>query len=483
MHNAIRSLPSTSTSGSVAAKLKPSKVLMVAGIAASLTFLLHRVSADESRDYPVQGPPFFEQRNEVAFRTGPYNTAFFHRHNESFRYSAAFHFQHGKEHDLLQTTRLADHEAQDAKDDPEFVDFTVNKRAYTEPTMDLYGPFTDQFAHRVYRAIDWTHQHHEQTYDILSDAGIAWADKKAVTDAAVRYYLQQNKDVARSIAPLDITMRRAAVMMKPYFTLFRNYYPRSQSYTYVAHWWHPAAYECMMLAGNGPGQEANLAAMNRVMVERVFKHRPGRMLLSREMMPRYARMSPESANIFDNLHMLHGIVYDILAYDKWTPAEKRAELYRFIDAMSYHPGDEKYVRKFRTPYPDTNPRVYAAWMESSEGEMTRIMKEMMMEMMPMMMPGGMTPAMHKKMMAQMAMKMRLGLEPGELPGSLHDAMMAMMPGMKMMPGSMEPGKTPQMMVDAMLKGWEKKYGNLPDIAPLPMDREPQGTSPAVAANR
>jgi hypothetical protein len=31
------------------------------------------------------------------------------------------------------------------------------------------------------------------------------------------------------------------------------------------------------------------------------------MVLSREIMPRYSRMSPESANIFDNLHMLHGI--------------------------------------------------------------------------------------------------------------------------------------------------------------------------------
>ena len=42
--------------------------------------------------------------------------------------------------------------------------------------------------------------------------------------------------------------------------------------------------------------------------------RPGRMLLSREIMPRYARMSPESENIFDNLHMLHGIAYSILAF-------------------------------------------------------------------------------------------------------------------------------------------------------------------------
>jgi hypothetical protein len=44
-------------------------------------------------------------------------------------------------------------------------------------------------------------------------------------------------------------------MMKPYFTLFRNYYPRSNNFFYAAHWWHPVIYEAMMLGGNGKGQE------------------------------------------------------------------------------------------------------------------------------------------------------------------------------------------------------------------------------------
>jgi len=69
---------------------------------------------------------------------------------------------------------------------------------------------------RLYRAIDWTHVHHEQTYDLLSECSIPWDRKREWTDCAVRYYLEKN-DVARSGAPLDVTMRRAAPMMKPYF--------------------------------------------------------------------------------------------------------------------------------------------------------------------------------------------------------------------------------------------------------------------------
>jgi hypothetical protein len=33
--------------------------------------------------------------------------------------------------------------------------------------MEYYGPYTARFAWAVYRAIDWTHIHHEQTYDVI----------------------------------------------------------------------------------------------------------------------------------------------------------------------------------------------------------------------------------------------------------------------------------------------------------------------------
>lgn len=419
----------------------------------------------------------FEQRNEVGHLLGPYNSAFFFRHNSSFRYSGAFHFHHSLQHDLLQLTPLERRHAVDAEFDQRVFDFVREKKAYTEPTMELYGQYVARMAWRVYRAIDWTHMHHEQTYDIMSDAGIPWEKKKEWTDKAVAYYLKKNP-VARSVAPLDVTMRRAGVMMKPYFTYYRNYYPQSNSQAWIAHWWHPVIYEAIMISGNGRAQEQNIGATNATMFDAVYPDRPERMLLSREIMPRYSRMSPESANIFDNLHMLHGVVYDILAYEGWSESEKRAELYRFIDAMSYRPGDERLARKFRTPYPNVDPRVYSPWMRGPEGEMSRIMKEMMDEMMPMMMPKGMSPARKAQVMAQFKMKMKMGMQPGEIPGSLHDAMMKMMPGMTMDPAAVEPGKTPQKMVDTMLAGWERKYGGMPDIAPWPMEHQPHATTTA-----
>lgn len=414
-----------------------------------------------------------EPRQEVSYLRGPYNAAFFRRHGASEAYMAGFHFHHGRQHDVLLRSPLANRAQADAEFDQAVYEFVRNQKSKVGPTMELYGPYTARLAWTLFRTIDWTHMHHEQTYDIMASPNVAWDQKKEYTDRAVKYYLEKNPDVARSIAPLDITMRRAAVMMKPYFTYYRNYYPKSNSQAWVAHWWHPAAYEAQMIAGNAAGgQEAALQEMNRVMFDEVYKQRPQRMILTREVMPRYARMSPESGNIFDNLHMLHGITYDILAYEGWTEAQKRQELYRVVKAMAYQPGDEKYVRKFETPYPDMDPRVYYDWMKSSEGGMNQIMMEMMEEMMPLMIPQSLSPAMKEQVMAQFKMKMRADLEPGEIEGSLHDAMMKMMPDMRMMPGSLEPGQTPQMMVDTMLNGWQEKHGNLPNITPLPMNQEP-----------
>jgi hypothetical protein len=308
-----------------------------------------------------------EQRNEVYYLRGRYNNALFWRHNETSRNGSAIHFAHA----ILELTPLGDAASEDARTEGRYLDFLLNHKARTEPTMDYYGPYTARAMWKLYRAIDWTHIHHEQTYDIMADRGIPWDRKKEWTDRAVRYYLEKNS-VARSCAPLDVTMRRAATMMKPYFGSFRNKYPKSNNFFYAAHWWHPVIYEAQILGGNGRKQDRLVRETDQVFYNEVLKQRPQRMLLSREMMPRYSRMSPESANIFDNLHMLHGIAYDILAYEGWTLEEKRAEMYRVIEAMSHQPGDEKLARKFKISRPEIDPRRYEDWMKGFDGDMNRI---------------------------------------------------------------------------------------------------------------
>ncbi|RUP11565.1 MAG: hypothetical protein EKK43_25895, partial [Methylobacterium sp.] len=161
--------------------------------------------------------------------------------------------------------------------------------------------------------------------------------------------------------------------------------------------------------------------------------------------------------------------------------EKRAEMYRVIEAMGYQPGDEAYTRKFREPHPNFDPRTYPAWVRSPQGAMGMIMMDMLMEMLPMMYPGGLSKAQRAAVMRQAMMNGRLEIEPGEVPGSLRDALMQVAPGMMTMPGSTEPGEAPAMMVEHMVQAWKAKAARMPDVAPIDMSVEPSLGPARVAA--
>lgn len=410
-----------------------------------------------------------QQRNEASFVRGPYNTAFFWRHPEPYRFQAAVHVAHALQHDRLELTPLDRHAAVDERTDAEYLDVTRNPPRIG-PHMMPYGPHVGQAIWKLYLAIDWTHQHHDQTYDSLMSRDVPWSEKERWTRRSVERYLARHASLPRSPAPLDVTMRRAAVMGKPYFTLFRNRYPLSNNYFFVAHWWHPVIYEAVMIAGNDEEQEQAVRETH-ALTEEVLRDRPQRMLLAREVMPRYARFSPESANIFDNLHMLHGIAYDILAYEGWSMEEKRRELERVIEAMSYQPGDKALARKFALPYPEMDPRVYADWMKPAKGAMSRIMEEMLEEMWPGMSPDG-SSLPPTEVMDQFRKKMTPGMQPGEHAGSLMQALGEVAPGMHHDPASMKPGEAAPKMVATMLDGWRGRHGSQPDVAPLPMEEDP-----------
>lgn len=399
-----------------------------------------------------------DQRNEVTFQRGPYVQEFYNNFYKPWTHQAAIHAAHGGAHDLAHVTDPEERKKKDQKFRDRMVKLTLSEKCNNGPKSETYGPLTAQFAFDLFRAIDWTHIHHEQTYDIMSDKDIPPEEKQKWNERSVKYYLEKF-DIPRSIAPLEVTMRRAGVMMKPYFSHFRNYFPETNLFFWVAHWWHPAIYEAQHL-GMKDGTQKEKVAQADGLINEFFKDPPKRMILSRELMPRYTQMNPMSANIFDNLHMLHGIAYDILTYPKWSAEEKRKEIYRVLKAMQYRKGDEKYVRAFKMEHPDTDPTKKEPWMVSQEGAMNSIMKEMMEEMMPMMMPE-ISETKKKEVMDQFRMKMGPRMEPGEHDGSLHDALMKVYPEMVMTEESkeaMKPGKASKHMVDMMLSKWEKKNG-------------------------
>jgi hypothetical protein len=416
-----------------------------------------------------------EQRNEVFRVHSCTNEAFFWRHNDSYRSGAALHISHGAQHDVLLRRGHED----PAHVDHEFEGFSLRHVSHpprTEPTQEYYAPYTARSLWRLLRTIEWTHILHEATYDVLASPLVPWDQKGVQLQRMVDHYLAAN-DVALSCAPLDLVMRRTGVMMKPYFTVFRTTYPASNNFFYAAHWWHPVTYEAMMIGGQGQAQDAAVDEIEVVFKQQVLRNRPMRMLLSREVMPRYARLSPQSANVFDCLHMLHGIVYDILAYQGWTLEQKHDEIYRVLHAMANRPGDERLARKFTMPHPEQDPRRYEAWMREGPGEMGRMMIEMHDEMMP---PGddAAAKAAHAKMTGILKDKLMPGRAGNEPAGSFMDALAKLMPE-KPMPKSPahEPGKSDPHMMHMMVNAWMKRSADMPDAPDFPLTPAPTRTSP------
>jgi hypothetical protein len=62
---------------------------------------------------------------------------------------------------------------------------------------------------------------------------------------------------------------------------------------------------------------------------------PTYMPLTAEVAPRFARMFPAAAHIFDNLHMMHDVVNDVMLDTSLPREEKTLEIERMRRNMSY----------------------------------------------------------------------------------------------------------------------------------------------------
>ncbi len=314
----------------------------------------------------------WEQRDEIYRRRAPYLWAFYKRHPEDYRLTASAHWAHGRISDVIMSTPY-DQEAI-AEADARFVEQAnalLKRPAQVEPKQQYVGPAFARLAPLAPKVIDWTHELHEGLYDLMAEDRLTETERLRYIQRETDYYLNE-PGFAFSPAPLDVIVNeRLKLMGQPWFRAFRTQWPKATGLFWAFHWWHPAVYEAQVVYGEK--QRAAILEIDEVFNKEVVPNPPNRMLLSRELMPRFSRMAPEAANIFDNLHQFHGIVYDILASP--LVKDKQAELYRMIGLMLSRPGDRELAGPDAVPFPhpDLDPLAYDEWMWAGHGEMGRIM--------------------------------------------------------------------------------------------------------------
>jgi hypothetical protein len=176
---------------------------------------------------------------------------------------------------------------------------------------------------------DWAHILHRQVYDVWADERIPVDQKDAHIDEILRYY-KSRPDMAFSSQPKSMD-----IMDGQYFSLaFRERYPKFNGLIWAYHWLQIGLYE-PLLAGRTPderqtGVTATVARFWQ-MLEDAPNRMPRLMPMSAGVAPLFSARYPEIAVIFDNLHMMHDVISDILASPEVPRNRKRHEIMRAVD--------------------------------------------------------------------------------------------------------------------------------------------------------
>ena len=201
----------------------------------------------------------------------------------------------------------------------------IATRPRLNPNEEAIAPTYMKLAWRAQNTFDEAHALHRATYDIVvSDE----PDK----DRAIRNVLNYYRESAYAITGKRLDHHRLDQFS--YSKAFRKRFPLFNATIWSYHYLQVAVYDPLQAA---PDLAAKTQAVRPILTtyRRYLADPPVQwtfMPLTAELSPTFAARYPELANIFDNLHMLHDNISDILTSELVpTRDEKRTEIYRLVN--------------------------------------------------------------------------------------------------------------------------------------------------------
>ncbi|MBK7593957.1 MAG: hypothetical protein IPJ11_01620 [Gemmatimonadetes bacterium] len=272
-----------------------------------------------------------QRRDEVRPYPGSFNWQFLGRHNEAARLFNAFDYGHAILYERLLTMPLEGAKTALARD----YDFLVGDLLVKPPRFaipeEAIEPTYAKVAWRAKVTFDWAHILHRQIYDAYADPRLTPAARDALIERITDYYLEETRyalpTVPKSMALMD---------EQPFSQIFRREVPRFNGLIWSYHWLQIGLYEAFLTDDNRANDAAavrQVAGRWRAMVQGAPAGYPSVMPMAPAVAPRFTKAHPRAAAIFDNLHMLHDIISDILASPTIPRTGKGAEIQRQLDLM------------------------------------------------------------------------------------------------------------------------------------------------------
>ena len=264
-----------------------------------------------------------QQRDEQFYLPGGFNWKFLDNFPEGARLFNAFDYGHAVLYETLLTKRgPARARTLDREYEYLTTDLLVRPPRFAvveEAVMPGYA----KIAWRAKQMFEWAHVLHRQIYDIYADPDLARARQDSLIEQVTDYYLTRSE---YAFVPVPKSM---ALMDEQYYSqAFRRDHAKFNGLIWAYHWLQVGLYE-PFIDGRTPdetkaGVQATIARFWS-MLEDPPTRLPGVMPMTSAVAPRFSAAHPRAAVIFDNLHMMHDIISDILASDT-VPASRKSEV-------------------------------------------------------------------------------------------------------------------------------------------------------------
>jgi hypothetical protein len=190
---------------------------------------------------------------------------------------------------------------------------------FISPTFARYYGYLEKL-------FDWTHVLHAQTVDVLASTDLTPEQKEREIQALWRFYKER--------APYTVTglpLNMDYLDSQAYSGEFRKKYPKVNGLFWGYHWLQGTMYDMLWKSRTVEDmrRQYELVGKRYHQVE-LYKTERDFMPMFAETSPSFSRHFPELANAFDNLHMLHDMVNDILASDWMTDKQREQQIKRAI---------------------------------------------------------------------------------------------------------------------------------------------------------
>lgn len=286
---------------------------------------------------------WFEQRNHLFYLRGPWNWAL---HRTLPDLSAEFNgIDFGHAH-LAETLLNTHDDAAVEQARLEILAF-INSKPSLPPDEAFIAPTFHRLVWEVQNVFDWAHQLHRDLYDLFAAENVV--DKEAAYREILAYYLAQPQAI--TLLALD---HAGALWSFPESRHFVQRFPKFNAQIWAYHWLQAKVAEVQL----GRSVAEQRTALTPVLAEyHGYLATPplhwAFMPMLQEVAPTFSRRFPDAANIFNNLHMLHDNIDDVLASPELFPtlAAKRERIYFLLGIYlhgNHQPGDDRYSQ-YRAP--------------------------------------------------------------------------------------------------------------------------------------